>query len=130
MMRSVLLGTVAAAALAAVAPAAFAADPPGKGVTIYMQMGGNPGDGATLARQTGAAAAAEALGVTSLNEQFSAWAPETMIEQFRQAMAANPTCIVIMGHPGSAAFEDLVDEAISKGIVVTHGNAPLSDLQE
>ena len=48
-----------------------AADPPGKGVTMYMQMGGNPGDGATLARQTGAAAAAKALGVDSLNEQFS-----------------------------------------------------------
>src|SRR5919112_2984873 len=118
-MRNLLLAT---AAIALAAGTALAADPPGEGVTIYMQMGGNPGDGATLARQTGAAAAAEALGVGSLNEQFSAWAPETMIEQFRQAMAANPTCIVIMGHPGSAAFEDLVEEATSKGIVVTHGN--------
>ena len=125
-MKALFLGA-AAAALACVAPAT-AQEKPGEGVTIYMQMGGNPGDGATLARQTGAAAAAAALGA-SVNEQFSAWAPETMIEQFRQAMAANPTCIVIMGHPGSAAFEDLVNEAVSKGIVVTDGNAPLSDLQ-
>ena len=28
-----------------------------------------------------------------------------MIEQFTQAMAASPTGIVIMGHPGEAAFE-------------------------
>ena len=126
-LQAMLLAS-AAAALVCLAPAA-AQEKPGEGVTIYMQMGGNPGDGATLARQTGAAAAAEALGVESLNEQFSAWAPETMIEQFRQAMAANPDCIVIMGHPGSAAFEDLVEEATAKGIIVTHGNAPLSDLQ-
>jgi simple sugar transport system substrate-binding protein len=128
-MRSVLLGTVAAAVLAAASPAALAADPPGKGVTIYMQMGGNPGDGATLARQTGAAAAAEALGVDSLSEQFSGWAPEKMIEQFKQALAASPSCIVIMGHPGNEAFADLVKQAVDQGVVVTHGNAPLSELQ-
>ena len=66
---------------------------------MYMQMGGNPGDGATLARQTGAEEAAEAFGV-GLKEQFSAWAPETMIDQFKEAMAAKPNCIEIMGHPG------------------------------
>ena len=95
---------------------ALAADPPGKGITMYMQMGGNPGDGATLARQTGAAAAAQALGVDQLNEQFSGWAPEKMIEQFKQAMAAKPSCIVIMGHPGNEAFMDLVKQAFDQGI--------------
>jgi simple sugar transport system substrate-binding protein len=109
---------------------ALAADPPGKGITMYMQMGGNAGDGATLARQTGAAAAAQALGLDKLNSQFSAWAPETMIDQFKQAMAATPSCIAIMGHPGNDAFRDLVKQAVDKGIVVTHGNAPLSDLQK
>jgi simple sugar transport system substrate-binding protein len=127
MRCSFLLAAAAAAAL--VATQALAADPPGKGVTIYMQMGGNPGDGATLARQTGAAAAAQALGVDSLNEQFSGWAPEKMIEQFKQAQAASPSCIVIMGHPGNEAFADLVKQAVDQGIVVTHGNAPLSELQ-
>ena len=95
---------------------------------MYMQMGGNPGDGATLARQTGAAQAAEALGV-DLKEQFSAWAPETMINQFKEAVAAQPTCIEIMGHPGSAAFQDLVKDAVGQGIVVTVGNSPMTDLQ-
>ena len=54
-MRNLLLATTV---IAMAAGTAMAADPPGKGITMYMQMGGNPGDGATLARQTGAAAAA------------------------------------------------------------------------
>ena len=100
-----LLAGAAAVAMLANASAA-SAEMIGDGITMYMQMGGNPGDGATLARQTGAAQAAEAFGV-DLKEQFSAWAPETMINQFKKAVAAKPTCIEIMGHPGSAAFEDL-----------------------
>jgi simple sugar transport system substrate-binding protein len=95
---------------------------------MYMQMGGNPGDGATLARQTGAAQAAEAFGV-QLKAQFSAWAPETMINQFKEAMAAKPDCIEIMGHPGGVAFHDLVKQATDEGIAVTDGNSPLTDLQ-
>ena len=112
----------------AVAAAPASADPIGKGLVMYMQMGGNPGDGATLARQTGAKEAAEALGV-ELKPQFSAWAPETMINQFKEAMAARPNCIEIMGHPGSTAFHDLVKQAVDEGIVVTSGNSPLTDLQ-
>ena len=53
---------LAGAAISALAGAA-GAQPIGEGLVMYMQMGGNPGDGATLARQTGAAQAAEALGV-------------------------------------------------------------------
>lgn len=117
-----------AAALSMLATAAIA-QPIGEGVVMYMQMGGNPGDGATLARQTGAAQAAEALGV-DLKEQFSAWAPETMINQFKEAVAARPACIEIMGHPGSAAFRDLVKDAVDQGIVVTVGNSPMTDLQD
>ena len=129
-MRSlnlILVGVAAAAVAALAAPAS--ADPIGKGLVMYMQMGGNPGDGATLARQTGAKEAAAALGV-ELKSQFSAWAPETMINQFKQALAAKPNCIEIMGHPGSTAFHDLVKQAVGEGIVVTDGNAPLTDLQK
>ena len=121
-----LLIGVAAAALVMVAGSA-SADPIGKGLVMYMQMGGNAGDGTTLARQTGAQQAAEALGVT-LKAQFSAWAPETMISQFKEALAAKPDCIEIMGHPGATAFHDLVKQAVDEGIVVTSGNAPLTPL--
>ena len=34
-------------------PPGWPPTPIGKGLAMYMQMGGNPGDGATLARQTG-----------------------------------------------------------------------------
>ncbi len=105
-----------------------AADPIGKGLVMYMQMGGNPGDGATLARQTGAKEAAEAFGV-EVKSQFSKWEPETMIAQFKEAMAAKPNCIEIMGHPGATAFHDLVKQATDQGIIVTNGNSPMTDLQ-
>lgn len=119
---------LAGAATLALTAGAASAQMIGEGITMYMQMGGNAGDGATLARQTGAAQAAKALGV-DLKEQFSAWAPETMINQFKEAVAANPTCIEIMGHPGSAAFHDLVKGAVDQGIIVTSGNSPMTDLQ-
>jgi simple sugar transport system substrate-binding protein len=127
-IRTTLRAATAAVALCAAAPAALA-QAPGEGLLMYMQMGGTPGDGATLARQTGAAEAAEALGV-QLREQFSAWAPETMINQFKEALAASPDCIAIMGHPGSTAFADLVEDAVERGVVVTVGNSPLTQLQE
>jgi simple sugar transport system substrate-binding protein len=126
--RTSLLAGVAAIAVAANATAPASAQMIGEGLTMYMQMGGNAGDGATLARQTGAAQAAAAFGV-DLKEQFSAWAPETMINQFKEAVAAKPDCIEIMGHPGSAAFHDLVKGAVDQGIVVTVGNSPMTDLQ-
>jgi simple sugar transport system substrate-binding protein len=119
-----------AAAIAMMANAgAASAEMIGEGLTMYMQMGGNPGDGATLARQTGAGQAAEAFGV-DLKAQFSAWAPETMINQFKEAVAAKPDCIEIMGHPGSTAFHDLVKDAVDQGIVVTVGNSPMTELQD
>src|SRR4051794_22091199 len=119
---------LAGAAAAAISGTAMADEPIGKGLTMYMQMGGTPGDGATLARQTGASQAAAALGV-DLKAQFSAWAPETMINQFKEAVAAKPNCIEIMGHPGGTAFHDLVKGAVDQGIVVTVGNSPMTDLQ-
>jgi len=124
-LTKILLAGAAAAALTA---SSALADPIGKGLVMYMQMGGNAGDGATLARQTGAKEAAEAFGV-ELKSQFSAWAPETMINQFKDAVAAKPNCIEIMGHPGGTAFHDIVKAAVDQGIIVTVGNSPMSDLQ-
>lgn len=97
-------------------------------ITIYMQMGGNQGDASTLARTNGARAAAEALGV-KLIEQYSGWDPQKMIDQFKQALAAKPDGIVIMGHPGEAAFAPLVDQAEAAGIIVTSGNNPLATIE-
>jgi simple sugar transport system substrate-binding protein len=128
-LKLCLLAGAAGLMLAAAGPARAADDAPGAGVTIYMQMGGQSGEGPVLAREVGAAAAAKGLGAT-LNPQFSGWQPEKMIAQFKEALAAKPSCIVIMGHPGADAFRDLVKQAVDQGVVVTDGNAPLSDLQK
>ncbi|HVR67300.1 MAG TPA: substrate-binding domain-containing protein [Verrucomicrobiae bacterium] len=120
--------TAIAGSLAAMTAPAVAADMIGEGVTVYMQMGGQPGEPPVLPRTNGAKAAAAALGV-NLIEQYSSWQAETMLAQFREALAAKPNCIVIMGHPGNDAFADLVADAVAQGIVVTSGNAPLKELQ-
>lgn len=101
----------------------------GKEIVIYMQMGGTEGDPSTLARTNGAKEAAKLMGV-KLIEQYSGWKPEVMIAQFKEALAANPDGIVIMGHPGEGAFETLVDEAFSKGVIVTSGNNPLPNIEK
>ncbi len=97
-------------------------------IVVYMQMGGNQGDPSTLARTNGAKAAAEALGI-KLIEQYSGWDSQKMIDQFKEAIAAKPAGIVIMGHPGQDAMGPLVDQAEGMGIIVTSGNNPLPDIE-
>ncbi len=99
-----------------------------KPIVIYMQMGGTQGDPTTLARTNGARAAAAANNV-KLIEQYSKWDQQTMLDHFKQALAAKPDGIVIMGHPGEQAFAPLVDQAIAQGIIVTSGNNPLPTLE-
>ena len=122
-LRWVLLALVVFGAL--FASQAWAQD---KQLVIYMQCGGTQGDGATLARTNGARAAATANNV-KLIEQYSKWDQQTMIDQFKQALAAKPDGIAIMGHPGEPAFAALVDQAVAQGIIVTSGNNPLPTLE-
>ncbi len=111
----------------ALVPVASAQDDDDR-IVVYMQMGGTQGDGTTLGRTLGARAAAEALGI-ELHEQYASWDVQTMINQFNEALAADPDGIVIMGHPGEDAFAPLVEEAISRGIIVTSGNNPFPTLE-
>jgi len=131
MKRLPSIAVSGALALLALAPSvpAHAEDKLGAGITMYFQMGGNPGDGATLPRTNGARAAAAALGV-NLKEQYSGWQPETMLKHFREALAASPGCIEIMGHPGNDAFSSLVADAEKRSIVITSGNSPLTKLKD
>jgi simple sugar transport system substrate-binding protein len=101
----------------------------GKPIVIYMQMGGDKGIASVLARTTGAEAAAKALGV-ELHEQYASWDAKKMIDQFKEAVAAKPDGIVIMGHPGEDAFVAAgIDKAIADGIIITSGNNPLPNLE-
>ncbi len=126
MYRKAFLTTVAIGALT-IGGAAAAQDMLGDGMVMYFQMGGAPGGGATLPRTNGARDAAAALGI-ELREHYANWQPETMLDQFREAVAASPTCIEIMGHPGFDAWDGLVADARNQGIVVTSGNASIEPL--
>ncbi len=118
MVVSMILSACSAAPAATQAPAAS-----GKQLVVYMQMGGTAGDGSTLGRTNGAKAAAAALNI-KLVEQYSGWDNQKMIDQFKEAVAAKPDGIVIMGHPGGDAFAALIDGAEAQGIIITSGNNP------
>ncbi len=121
-----LLATLAAAAfsVSALTTAATAQEPVDSGMTIYFQMGGNPGDAATLARELGARDAARILNVT-LIEQHSGWDPQRMVVQANEALAAQPDAIVVMGHAGTDAMQVFLDRAADDGIVVIVNNNAL-----
>ncbi|BDM64896.1 sugar ABC transporter substrate-binding protein [Shewanella sp. NFH-SH190041] len=90
----------------------------GKDMSIWFDVGGPVGGPYARVVQTGAQQAAEDLGV-DLRVMYSDWQPQKMIENFKQALAADPSGIVVMGHPGDAAYQPLIDEALNKGIQVT-----------
>jgi simple sugar transport system substrate-binding protein len=118
------LAGLALSALLLLPGAAMAQDAVDSGMTIYFQMGGNPGDSATLARELGARAAAKAFNV-KLIEQHAGWNPQTMITQANEALAAQPDAIVVMGHPGTSAMTPFLKAAKDAGIVVVVNNNEL-----
>jgi len=131
-----LLGTMIVLSVGCTAPttatketSATAGAKIGEGITIYAQMGGSSGGTAVLARELGAQQAEKDYGC-KVNYQYSEWQPDKMIAQFKEALAAKPDGICIMGHPGVEAFAPFVDEAEDAGIIVTSGNTPLPALEE
>jgi len=95
------------------------------GTNIVFFPGGSEGGGFETVVYNGAKAAEAALGPT-VAYQWSDWLPENMITQFQQAVATNPDGIAVMGHPGDDAFDALIDDAVSKGIIVTVMNTELA----
>jgi simple sugar transport system substrate-binding protein len=100
----------------------------GEGIKIVFFPGGPPGCPFGTVVYNGAKAAAADLGA-DVEYMFSDWNTEKMISQFKEAVATKPDGICIMGHPGDDAFEPLVDDAISKGILVTSQNTTLPRLE-
>jgi simple sugar transport system substrate-binding protein len=56
---------------------------------------------------------------------FSGWKAETMVQQLREAIAAKPDGIAMMGHPGEAAIMPLAEAASKAGIKMIYQNVPL-----
>lgn len=97
-------------------------------VHIIFFPGGNEGCTFASVVYNGAVAAQQDLGVR-VDYMWSDWDPSQMIEQFRSAIALNPTGIAIMGHPGCDAFMPLVEEAKAQGIIVTSQNSELPQIE-
>jgi simple sugar transport system substrate-binding protein len=94
------------------------------GTKIVFFPGGAPGGGFETVVYNGALAAAADTGA-DVEYVWSDWDPAKMISQFTEAAATKPNGIAIMGHPGDTAFDPLIDDAESKGIIVTSMNTQL-----
>jgi simple sugar transport system substrate-binding protein len=106
---------------------AVAAQDDGKfcsGTNIVFFPGGTEGGGFETVVYNGAKAA-ETLFGPSVSYVWSDWDPQTMVNQFSEAVATQPDGIAVMGHPGDDAFKPLIDDAVASGIVVTVMNAEL-----
>jgi simple sugar transport system substrate-binding protein len=120
-----------ASAAASASPAAGGGAVTGRfceGMKITFFPGGTPGGGFETVVYNGARAAEAAFGPT-VSYQWSDWDPNKMITQFQEAVATGPDGIAVMGHPGDEAFKPLVDDAVSKGILVTAMNTELPQLE-
>jgi len=113
-------GTSASANASGAAPAAQFCS----GMKITFFPGGTAGGSFETVVYNGAKAAQAAFG-PDVSYQWSNWDPATMITQFQQAVATKPDGIAVMGHPGDASFDALIDDAISQGILITVMNTEL-----
>jgi simple sugar transport system substrate-binding protein len=97
------------------------------GQKIVFYPGGPVGGPFAVNVYNGAKQAAADLGA-NVQYVWSNWDPETMVKQFKSAIATHPAGIAVMGHPGDAALKPWVDQAEAKGIIVTSQNTELPTL--
>jgi simple sugar transport system substrate-binding protein len=112
------------------APSASAAPTAGKwctGQKIVFFPGGPAGGVFAVNVYNGAKQAAADLGA-NVRYVWSNWDPETMVSQFKSALATKPVGIAVMGHPGDAALKPWVTRAESQGVIVTSQNTELPTL--
>lgn len=98
------------------------------GVDIVFFPGGPAGGPFAQVVYNGALRAEADLGA-NVEVIWSDWDPEKMITGFAEAAATSPDGIAVMGHPGTEAFQALVDDAQASGIIVTSQNTPLPELE-
>jgi simple sugar transport system substrate-binding protein len=100
-----------------------------QGMNIVFFPGGTEGGGFETVVYNGARAAEAAFG-PNVTYTWSDWDPAKMTTQFQEAVATGPDGIAIMGHPGDEAFDPLIDDARSQGILVTVMNTELPLAEE
>jgi simple sugar transport system substrate-binding protein len=127
--RRLALLTCAVLGLAALAAPARAEQDKWCGkVHIRFFVGGAEGDAFGTIVYNGAKQAEHDLGA-QVDYIFSGWNPEKMVQQLREAVAAHPDGISMMGHPGSAAILPLAAQAAKDGIRMMYVNVDLPDLR-
>jgi simple sugar transport system substrate-binding protein len=93
-------------------------------VKIRFFVGGAEGDAFGTIVYNGARQAAADTGA-KVDYVFSGWANEKMVQQLREAVAAKPDGIAMMGHPGDAAILPLAKEAAKNGTKMIYQNVPV-----
>ena len=93
-------------------------------VHLRFFVGGAEGDAFGTIVYNGARQAANDTGA-QVDYVFSGWANEKMTQQLREAVAAHPDGIAMMGHPGEAAILPLAQEAAKQGIKMMYQNVPV-----
>jgi simple sugar transport system substrate-binding protein len=96
------------------------------GVKIRFFVGGAEGDAFASIVYNGAVQAAADTGA-DVDYIFSGWSSEKMVQQLREAVAAAPKGIAMMGHPGNAAILPLAEEASKAGIKMMYQNVPVDE---
>jgi simple sugar transport system substrate-binding protein len=92
-----------------------------EGVHIRFFVGGAEGDAFASIVLRGAQQADADLGPT-VDYIFSGWDVDVMIQQFREAVAAQPDGIAMMGHAGDTALMPISEEAYEAGIAMMYQN--------
>ena len=93
-------------------------------VHLRFVVGGAEGDAFGTIVYNGAKQAAADTGA-QVDYVFSGWANEKMTQQLREAVAAHPDGIAMMGHPGEAAIVPLAMQAAKAGIKMMYQNVPV-----
>src|SRR5271170_6013820 len=93
-------------------------------VHLRFFVGGAEGDAFGTIVYNGARQAAADTGA-QVDYVFSGWANERMTQQLREAVAAHPDGIAMMGHPGEAAILPLAEQAAKAGIKMIYQNVPV-----
>ena len=126
-ITGVLLAAVSVLALTATANAETLRDKWCSNVHLRFFAGGAEGDAFASIVYNGAVQAAHDLGA-NVEYVFSGWKAETMVQQLREAIAAKPDGIAMMGHPGESAIMPLAKQAYDAGIKMMYQNVPLPDV--
>jgi simple sugar transport system substrate-binding protein len=127
MLKRSLLAAGAVLALAGQMNAETLRDNWCSGVKLRFFAGGAEGDAFASIVYNGAVQAAKDTGA-DVEYVFSGWSSEKMVQQLREAVAAGPAGIAMMGHPGNAAIMPLAKDAAEAGIKMMYQNVPVDEV--